>query len=305
MRKQITIIGSTNVDFITRTERLPAMGESVLGGVFLQTFGGKGANQAVAVARAGGEGIFVTALGDDLYAPVLCETFTQAGLDTRHILHRAGMSCGTALVMIDREGHNYLSVASGANAALLPEDVDARRDLIAASALLVLQMEIPSASTARAIALAAEEGTPVLLNYAPVFDDTLPLSPAIHVLVVNEVEASALSGMDIISLDDARRAAAALRRQGPRAVIITLGADGALLDGAEGQAHVPAFPITPIDTTGAGDTFCGALAVALVEGQPLATAARFASAAAALSVTRLGAQPSIPWRREIDMKCEE
>jgi len=202
--------------------------------------------------------------------------------------------------MFDRLGHNYLSVAPGANASLLPEDVTACAEIIADSALLVLQMEIPAASIELSLHLAAAARTPVLLNYAPVCDGAVALSPLIQVLVLNEVEAAALSGMAVDGIDAAAQAAASLRSQGPRDVIITLGSEGAVIDTAEMQTHIPAFPIVPVDTTAAGDTFCGALAVALVEGHPLATAARFASAAAALTATRMGAMPSIPWRREID-----
>jgi ribokinase len=299
MQPVITVVGSANVDYIMKVDHLPGVGESVLGGEYLQTFGGKGANQAVAAARAGGAVGFVACLGSDGCAEQMRTNFERDGIDTTSIRLLDGVASGSALVMIDARGDNYLTVASGANYRLTPDRVLAEEARIAASAMVVLQMEIPPESNAEALRLARRHGVPVLCNYAPASAPVLPLDAAIAGLVVNEVEAAQLLGRSVDAAN-AEAAASELRARGPRWVVLTLGAAGAVVAEAGGATVVPAFPVRPLDATAAGDTFCGALAVALVEGRPLQDAARFASAAAALAVMRLGAQPSIPQRREID-----
>lgn len=296
----ILIIGSANVDFIVQLPHLPALGETVTDGRFTQTYGGKGANQAVAVARAGGETTFITCLGDDPYAAPLLAAYQADGIDTRLVKIAPDVATGTALIMVDTQGDNYLGIAPGANSALLPADIDACAAYIRDAALVILQNEIPPATNQRVLEIAAEAGTPVVLNYAPVRGAALPVTPLLTGLVVNENEAAALTGLPVDTVAQARIAAAHLRALGPRYVILTLGAQGAWLDDGETQELVPAFPVTPVDATAAGDTFLGALAVALVEGSTLVPAARFACAASALTVTRVGAMPSIPWRAEID-----
>jgi ribokinase len=300
MEKRITVIGSSNVDMIMKLERLPAVGETVTEGEFLQTYGGKGANQAVAAARAGGRVAFVTGLGDDPFGQNVLKNFRQDGLETDRIVIASGVPTGTALVMFDRRGDNYLAVAPGANYALEPAHMDACADLIAQSAMLVMQMEIPVPTIVRALELASGRGVPVLFNFAPMKTRELPVSGQMTGLVVNEVEAAALTGLSVGDAKQAKTAAQALLAQGPEFVILTLGAEGAHVASRALRQQIPAFPVTPVDTTAAGDVFCGALAVALVEGTPLLDAVRFASAASALSVTRVGAQPSIPRRDEID-----
>jgi ribokinase len=306
--KGITVIGSSNVDMIMRLPHLPAVGETVTEGEFLQTYGGKGANQAVAAARAGGGATvvtFVTGVGGagDLFAPKVLENFRADGIDVSRVLEGEGQPCGSALVMFDGNGDNYLAVAPGANFAITPAYIDAHcGDLLKESAMLVLQMEIPAETVAHVLRKAREYGTPTLFNYAPARAlGEVPIDGAITGLVVNENEAAALVGSPVVTAEDARTAAEALLARGPSFVAVTLGADGAFLADQGGlREYVPSFPVTPVDTTAAGDTFCGALAVALVEGCPLPEAARFASAASALSVTRMGAQPSVPRRGEID-----
>ncbi|MBC8162429.1 MAG: ribokinase, partial [Roseiflexaceae bacterium] len=300
MTPRITVVGSTNIDMMMRLADLPAPGETVAGGVFLQAFGGKGANQAVAAARLGGSVTFISCLGDDTFAAQLIASFQQAGIETSQIRRSAEAATGTALILVDQQGENAIALAPGANALLSPAHIDEAATLIGGSALVLLQMEISEHTVARTLALAQVQGVPVLLNYAPVRGQPLPLSTAITTLVVNETEAERLCGLSVRTIDQAQQAAAALLAKGPQRVVITLGAGGVYIATGDAQTHVPALPVTPIDTTAAGDCFCGALAVALVEGLTDVAAARFASAAAAISVTRIGAQPSLPSRAEVE-----
>ncbi len=300
MSRKIAVIGSSNVDFIMKIARLPRAAETVTDGEFFQTYGGKGANQAVAAARAGGEVALLACLGDDMYAPRIMENLEADGIDTGRIMIEKGVSTGTALIMFDAKGENYLSVAPGSNYRLTPGYIERNRDLITESALVMLQMEIPADTTRRILELAGTAGTPVMFNYAPARQLEVPVSSAMTALIVNEVEAGALAGREVRNRDDARDAARELLRRGPREVIVTLGADGAFAASPETEEHIPAFRVKPVDTTAAGDTFCGAFAVARVERLSPANSLRFANAASALSVTRVGAQPSIPKRVEID-----
>ena len=300
MCHRITVIGSSNVDFIMKVTRLPQLGETVTDGEFLQTFGGKGANQAVAAARAGGNASFVSCLGDDMYAPRIIENLNGDGIDTGQVVREAGSSTGTALIMFDDQGENYLTVAPGANYRLTPEHVRNCEDLVENSSVILLQMEIEVDTTREVLRLAGAHGTQIILNYAPVQEEMLELGPAVTSLVVNETEAAALVGRALEGQEALEGAAGELLERGPQHVFLTLGADGVLVASGDGIVLVPAFPVTPVDTTAAGDTFCGTLAVALVEQKPIPDAVRFANAASALAVTKVGAQPSIPERNEID-----
>lgn len=305
MSKPIVVIGSSNVDFIMKVDHLPARDETVTDATFMQTFGGKGANQAVAAGRAGGNVIFVNCVGDDPYAERMLAGFRESGINTDYIVRETGVSSGAALVMIGEGGHNYLSVAPGANARLTPDRVDAVRDLIAEAAYVLMQFEIPSATIARALDVAVEVGAPVVWNYAP----AKPFDPAqlkkVSILIANEPEASALTGVPVTDLASAQTAAQKLRELGVQTAIITLGEAGSVVATDEGVQHIPAFPVQAVDTTAAGDTYCGCLVVALAEGQSLLDAVRFASAGGALCVQRMGAQPSIPWREEIEAFLKE
>ncbi len=305
MSKPIVVIGSSNIDFIMKMDHLPARDETVTDAVFMQTFGGKGANQAVAAGRAGGNVVFVNCVGDDPYAERMLAGFRESGVNTDYIYRDTGISSGTALVMIGEGGHNYLSVAPGANGRLTSERVDAVRDLIADAAYVLMQFEIPPASIARALDIAAEVGTPVVWNYAP----ALPFDSAqlnkVSIVVANEPEASALTGVPVTDLASAQAAARKLRELGAQTAIITLGEAGSVVAADGDVLHIPAFPVEPLDTTAAGDTYCGCLVVALAEGQSLVEAVRFASVGGALCVQRMGAQPSIPWRTEIETFLQE
>jgi ribokinase len=308
MSKPIVVIGSSNIDFIMKMDHLPARDETVTDAVFMQTFGGKGANQAVAAGRAGGDVTFVNCVGDDPYAERMVAGFEESRVKTDYIYKESGISSGTALVMIGEGGHNYLSVAPGANGRLTPARIEAVRELIASAAYVLMQFEIPSETIACALDIAAEEGASVVWNYAPANPFDVSQLTKVAIAVVNEPEASVLTGIPVTDRASARKAAVKLRERGAEAGIVTLGEDGSVIASAETGAdavHIPAFPVEPVDTTAAGDTYCGCLVVALAEGKSLVEAVRFASAAAALCVQKLGAQPSTPWRKEIDAFLED
>jgi ribokinase len=300
MAGRVVVVGSSNVDLVMKLPRLPRVGETVTDGVFAQVFGGKGANQAVGAARAGGDVAFVSSVGDDAYGSQVIESLKADGIDTRFVFEETGVATGTALIMVGGEGHNCIAVAPGANYRLTPLHVDRAREALAGAAVIGTQCEIPPDTLDRVIALGAELGKPVLLNLAPARAVSDASLARLAVLAVNETEAEFLTGRPVASEADVETVADALRAKGPRTVVLTLGARGAYVAGEGVKALVPGFPVEAVDTTAAGDVHCGALAVALVEGRPLLEAVRFANAAAAISVTRLGAQPSAPGRAEID-----
>jgi len=288
-----------------RVDALPSAGETVTDGIFTQAFGGKGANQAVAASRSGGDVIFVSALEDDALANEMLSSFRRDGIHVDHVLQVPNSSTGCALITVDQQGENCISVAPGANRDLTPSYVESVSRLFADAQMIVLQLEIPISSVQKSLELAKRFGTPTMLNYAPVRNCELSISDLIGILVVNEHEAAALSGLPVKNVGQAHRAANALRSLGPETVIVTLGSRGVYFDTSTSSGHVPAFSVKPIDTTAAGDTFCGTLAVALVEGKPIESAIRFASAASAICVTHVGAQPSIPNRQEIETFLHE
>ena len=298
--KRVLVVGSSNTDMIVRVPRIPRPGETLLGGEFQMAAGGKGANQAVAAARAGGAVTFVARVGDDLFGREAREGFARDGIDARFVLTTPGAPSGIALITVDGTGENSISVASGANALLSVADVEAAAAAFDAADIVLLQLESPLETVEAAVREAERRGVPVILNPAPAraLDDAL-LSK-LSVLTPNEHEAGLLAGVVVEDEPGAREAARRLRERGPGLVIITMGSRGicALGDGFEGP--MPAFDVTPVDTTAAGDVFNGALAVALAEKRPLPEALRFAQAAAAVSVTRTGAQPSVPTRAEIE-----
>lgn len=300
MSNKIWIIGSSNVDMIMQMDHLPEVGETVTDASFMQTFGGKGANTAMAAARAGGDVMFINCVGDDAYAPEMIRTFQDEGMDISLLFRETGISSGTALVMIGKGGSNYLSVAPGANYRLTPKRIDAMEPQLKTAGRILLQCEIPLETNQRVIELADKYGIPVLLNLAPARSMPLESLAKVETLVVNENEARYLLRQLGRAMVPDRELAASLRDLGAKAVVVTLGADGAVLARAQGVVHYPAFSVQAIDTTAAGDTFCGALAVGLAEGNDYAESIRFASSAAALCVGALGAFPSIPRRAEID-----
>lgn len=299
-RPKIAVVGSTNIDYTMKMSRLPQPGEAVTNATYLQTFGGKGSNQAVAAARAGGDTWFVSCLGPEDLATKLIESFRADGMHTDFVFRETDCPSGVALVMAGEGGQNYLSVAPGSNYRLTPERIELAAAAIEGAAMVLLQYEIPANTTLAVMTKAAALGVPVMLNYAPVQSVEPAFLRGAQMLVVNEGEAQRLSGISVTGAASAALAADRLREMGPPTVVVTLGPAGAWVSSAEARGAVAPFTVDAVDSTGAGDTFCGALAVGLAEGRPLKDALRFASAAAALAVTRFGAQPSIPRRSEIE-----
>jgi len=297
--KKIVVIGSTNTDMVVKSERIPAPGETILGGRFLMNPGGKGANQAVAAARLGGEVVFVAKVGDDLFGREAKSQFAKEGIRTDYVLTDLSEPSGVALIMVDAKGENCIAVASGANGALTPSDLEAARGEIQSAGLLLMQLETPVETVLCAARWAAAAGVTVVLNPAPACALPAELYGCLDLITPNESEAELLTGVKVTDEATAQAAAAALCAKGVGRVVITMGSKGAyVFEGGRG-ALVPAFPVKAVDTTAAGDVFNGALAVALAEGQALAEAVRFGAKAAAVSVTRMGAQSSAPHRNEV------
>lgn len=296
----VVVVGSANVDLVVRADHIPAPGETVLGGAFAQFPGGKGANQAVAAARLGASCCFVGRVGDDEFADLIRDSLRDVGVELPALRQTWSTPTGVALIVVSHAGENAICVAPGANAKLLPGDIEWADALFEHSDICLIQLEIPIETVQKAIEVCRSDGVRVMLNPAPARDDLPPDLLAVDVLTPNRNEAALLTGRTVKTNDDAVAAARALRERGCRAVAMTLGADGALIADDAGEAFIPAFPVDVVDTTAAGDTFNGALAVELARGTDLRAAARFANAAAALACTRPGAQPSIPTRDAVE-----
>jgi ribokinase len=301
-RISVVVVGSSNTDMILRVAHVPRPGETLLGGLFSTAAGGKGANQAVAAARAGGNVTFVARLGLDSFGDEALEGFKREGIMLSHVTRDPSQPSGVALIFVGADGENSIGVAGGANQRLSPRDVGAARKVIAGARVLLLQLETPLETVRAAADIGSRAGIEVILNPAPAQSLPDALLRKITLLTPNETEASMLTGISVSDVSSATRAARALQLRGARNVIVTLGANGALVASGRDARWVPGFKVKAVDTTAAGDVFNGALAVRLAEGSPIMEAVRFAHAAAAISVTRAGAQPSIPTRREIDAK---
>jgi ribokinase len=299
---RIVVVGSSNTDMVVKSERLPSPGETVTGGQFLMAAGGKGANQAVAAARLGAEVTFVAKVGTDMFGDQAIAGYRQEGIVTDFILRDPQNATGVALILVDATGENLISVASGANHSLTPDDVDRAAAPIRAADVVVLQLEIPIETVARAAQLAAEAGVPVILDPAPAPAGPLGADLLKHVTYVkpNETEAERLTGVAVRDEDSARQAAAKLLASGVRYAVITLGTKGALWTDGQRSGLIPGLRVQAVDSTAAGDAFSGALACGVARGQALDEAVRYATAVAALSVTRLGAQPSLPTSEEVE-----
>lgn len=295
----IVVLGSSNTDMILRMKRIPRPGETILGGEFAMAAGGKGANQAVAAARAGGEVVFVSKVGDDLFGKQSVEGYKKDGVDVSYIFKDSERASGVALIFVEETGENAIGVASGANMALTTEEIRRAKPAFESADVLLAQLETPLDAFAEALALKGEK-TRAILNPAPAAPIPDEILAKLFLITPNETEAETLTGVVVENEEDAARAAETLLAKGVENVVITMGAKGAYLANAEGGETVPSFHVEAADTTAAGDVFNGALATALTEGKNLREATRFAAAAAARSVTKLGAQPSVPRREEID-----
>jgi ribokinase len=305
LQRLITVVGSANVDLIMRIDRIPRVGETVSGGVFTQAFGGKGANQALAAARAGAEVSFIACLGEDSFGAEIVAALGREGIDLKYTHCTAEAATGIALITVDRAGHNAIAVAPGANHLLLPEHVDRAEDRLQRAALILLQGELHPDTLDHVLARADALGRPVLLNLAPAQPLRSDQLRRVQWLVVNETEAEFLTDIAVDHLPAAHAAADQLRQLVGAGVILTLGERGALVHHRDQRYVVPAFPVEVVDTTAAGDAFCGALAVGLVEGMLVDEAVRSAAAAASVACTRLGAQTSLPKRMEIEEVLRE
>jgi ribokinase len=299
-KPRILVIGSSNTDMIIKLERIPRPGETILGGQFSTAAGGKGANQAVAAARSGGEVTFVARVGQDMFGDKAIAGFVQDGIHVEYVCRDPAAPSGVALIFVAKDGENSIAVAGGANGRLSPAEARKAKGIVARASAVLMQLETPLETVQATAQLAARARVPVILNPAPARALPDTLLKLVSILTPNETEAELLTGIAVVDEVTAAKAAEKLRARGVGTVILTLGARGAFVATASTRELVPGFRVKAVDTTAAGDVFNGALAVALGEGQPLLEAVRFANAAAAISVTRLGAQPSAPARKEIE-----
>lgn len=299
MSKKILVIGSSNTDMTIKGERLPVPGETVTGGVFYMGPGGKGANQAVAAARLGGDVAFICKVGRDIFGDSALEGYKKEGIDITHAM-RSDKASGTALILVDDSGENCISVASGANGDLTPEDIDSVADVIRGAGFLILQLEIPAETVLRAAKIAHEAGVYVILNPAPAKKLPEEVFKYISLMTPNQTEAAFMSGIDVKDEASLEKAVEVLHGYGVKDFVVTLGSKGSLVLTSGKAEMIPSQKVKAVDATAAGDTFCGGLCVGLSEGLSLTDAARFATKAAAITVQRMGAQASIPTRDEIE-----
>ncbi|CAM4008413.1 MULTISPECIES: ribokinase [Pseudomonas] len=300
MQANVVVVGSLNMDLVARAQRLPRGGETLVGETFVTVPGGKGANQAVAAARLGAQVAMVGCVGDDAYGQQLRQALAAEQIDCQAVSIAAGVSSGVALIVVDAASQNAIVIIAGGNGQLLPESVQRFDALLQQADVIICQLEVPMATVAYTLERGRALGKTVILNPAPA-SGPLPAEwfANIDYLIPNESEAEALSGLPVNDLESAKAAATRLLAMGVGKVIVTLGAQGALFADAQAFRHFPAPVVKPVDTTAAGDTFVGGFAAALARGEEEGAAIAFGQRAAALSVTRAGAQPSIPHLAEL------
>ncbi|MEB0140456.1 MULTISPECIES: ribokinase [unclassified Undibacterium] len=299
MKPSITVVGSVNMDLVFRTPRMPAIGETLQGREFHQIPGGKGANQAVAAARQGAQVQFIGAVGADGFGEFSRHCLAAEGIDLTHLTTVDGIATGVAGILVADDGNNSIVIAAGANATLSVTQVEHGRAAISAANLLICQLETPLPSVTRAIEIAHAAGVPVILNPAPAQALNGALLKQVDYLILNETEATQLSGVAVCSAESAAAAAQALLQMGAGCVILTMGGDGTVLSELNGTRFLAAITVDVVDTTAAGDTFVGAFAVGLASGLTVFDACTQAQYAAALTVTQLGAQTSIPQQQAV------
>jgi len=297
--KKIIVVGSTNMDMVVKTHHIPVPGETVLSGAFFMNPGGKGANQAVAVARLGGDISFISKVGNDVFGKQSAQLFDEEGINTFHVLSDEELPSGVALITVDEAGENSIVVASGANANLLPGDLNDALETIASANIVMMQLEIPMETVHFVAEYAASRGVRVILDPAPARVLPPDLLSYIDIITPNQTEAEMLSGIKVNNVETAKKAARIIHKHGAKHVVITLGTLGAVICSGTKTEGIPAQKVSALDSTAAGDVFNGALAVALSEGKSLSESVGFACKAAAISVTRMGAQSSIPYRNEL------
>ncbi|MCB8994139.1 MAG: ribokinase [Bacteroidales bacterium] len=297
--KKIIVIGSCNTDMVIKADRLPIPGETVIGGTFLMNPGGKGANQAVAAARMGGTVTFISKTGNDVFGKQSIELYKAEGINTRYIFSDPKNPSGVALITVDSAGENCIVVASGANASLCPADIESAKSEIESGDLVLMQLEIPIETVEYAADLAYKKGIPVILNPAPARALSEDLLKKLYMITPNKTEAEILSGIKVTNWDRARQAADVISAKGVDIVVITLGSLGAFIKENNNYHIVEAVKVKAADTTAAGDCFSGSLCVGLSEGLSVEDAVKLAARSSAITVTRMGAQSSIPFRKEL------
>ena len=296
----IVVVGSTNTDMVIKAPHLPQPGETILGGTFFMSAGGKGANQAVAAARLGGSVSLVAKTGYDIFGKQSLELFDKEGIDISGIIRDRYQPSGVALITVDDKGENCIVVAPGANAALSKEDIDLEKEKIETASLLLIQLETPVETVEYVAGIAHSKKIKLVLNPAPAAMLNDELLKKVSIITPNQKEAEMLTGIKVSDEASAKQAALALHKKGIETVIITMGAMGALVYEHNKYTMIDGHKVNVVDTTAAGDVFNGALVVAISEKKTTIDAVKFACKAAAISVTRLGAQASIPYRKEVE-----
>jgi ribokinase len=297
--KKIVVVGSCNTDMVIKADRLPVPGETILGGTFFMNPGGKGANQAVAASRMGGNVTLISKTGNDVFGKQSVMLYTAENIKTDYIYSDPKHPSGVALITVDSQGENCIVVASGANAYLTPSDIDKASAEIENCDLVLMQLEIPIDTVEYVAEMASKKGIKVILNPAPARALSDNLLKHLYIIIPNKSEAEILSGIKVSDIDSAKQAADIISAKGVDIVVITLGSQGALIKEYNEYLFVEAFKVDALDTTAAGDTFCGAFCVGLSEGRTIPEAVKLAARAAAITVTRMGAQASIPYRSEL------
>lgn len=296
---KIVVVGSCNTDMVVKANKLPAPGETVLGGTFLMNPGGKGANQAVAAARLGGNVALISKIGNDLFGKQSIELFRAEGIDTDYVFTDNKNPSGVALISVDSSGENCIIVASGANSSLDISDINKAQKILIEASIILIQFEIPMQTVEYVIKFASKYNKKIILNPAPAQILSEQFLTSISLIIPNRIEAELLTGIKVYDWESAKKAADKMEEKGLKNIIITLGSLGVLVKTKSNHYIISAHEVKAVDTTAAGDTFCGALCVALSEGQDIISAAKFANKASSITITRMGAQSSIPNKKEL------